>query len=233
MRAAGPQQTFLFRLVAFVTRFRIHQLHRRTERKQLALGFYVFASGTTALGIITLAAFAAKLPLLFPPLGPSAFILFRTPMSPAASPRSVIFSHALALAAGIGSLYVADLLFPDAHLYNPHVLNGPRVLAIALAMGVTSVGMIAGRFAHPPAAATALLGGMAYFSEFAQIGGLLAAVFLLVLQAWFFVRVLGGLPYPRWQADPKVSRHYGTLAGISEEGTSYWQQLVSQIHLRR
>ena len=48
----------------------------------------------------------ARLPLLFPPLGPSAFILFYTPMSVAASPRNVIMAHFLAVGAGLGALHL-------------------------------------------------------------------------------------------------------------------------------
>ena len=53
-----------------------------------------------AILVIGLFAWLANLPLVFTALGPSAFILFSEPLSPAAAPRNVILAHALALATG-------------------------------------------------------------------------------------------------------------------------------------
>ncbi|MBW1716072.1 MAG: hypothetical protein JRJ77_09640, partial [Deltaproteobacteria bacterium] len=59
------------------------------------------------------------------------------------------------------------------------------------------------------------------------------AVILLVLEAIFFNRIIGGLPYPIWRADPNVARNYGVLAGIPETETTFWQQLAAKIFQRR
>ena len=82
-----PQETALFRAVAFLTHIQLGYLLRGVRNPQFVVLLFVTTSGVTALGTITLAAFLTNLPLLFPPLGPSAFILFRTPMSPQAAPR--------------------------------------------------------------------------------------------------------------------------------------------------
>jgi len=194
---------------------------------------FVFAEAVVALGIISAAAYLTKLPLLFPPLGPSAFVLFRTPMSAAACPRSVILSHAIALGIGLLFLQLSAALFPESVASGLLELSWPRVAAIALSMGAISIVMIALGCSHPPAAATAIIAAMGYFHNPLQIGGFLAAVGLLVAQAFLFHRLLGGLPYPRWRSDPTTARFYGQLAGIGDESMSFWDQLSARVFQRR
>lgn len=78
----------------------------------------------------------------------------------------------------------------------------------------------------PPAAATALIAAMGYLDNLVQIGGVLAAVLLLALEAYPFNRLLGGLPYPIWRFDPNVETTYRSLSGESTMTTSRWQRLV-------
>jgi len=73
---------------------------------------------------------------------------------------------------------------------------------------------------------------MGYLENPVQACGLIAAMLLLILEALFFNRLLGGLPYPLWRSDPQVSRRYGALAGMPDEDT-FWQQLTSKIFRRR
>lgn len=230
--SSPPQGTRLYRAVAFLTRFQLGTLVRTFHAPQAAVLLFVFLSGATALGILTTAAVLTNLPLVFPPLGPSAFILFRTPLADAASPRSVILAHASALAAGLLALQAAARLFPHAVIGAGAPLGPAPVFAIAFAMGLVSVAMITVRCSHPPAAATALIAAMGYFENVVQVAGLLAAVFLLVGEALLFNRLLGGLPYPLWRAVPNRERTYGTLAGVPED-LSYWRKLESRIYRRR
>jgi CBS-domain-containing membrane protein len=139
----------------------------------------------------------------------------------------------MAVAAGLSSLWLVGLVFPDMHLLVPSVLNWGRVAAIACSMGVIGVLMIATNSVHPPAAATALIAAMGYLQRPDQVVGLVAAVVLLSVEAFLFNRVIGGLPYPLWRADPTVSRNYGVLAGIPEKGTTYWHQLAVRLFQRR
>ncbi len=201
----------------------------KTAHKQFIVMAFVFGAGVTALATIATAAHITKLPLLFPPLGPSAFILFYTPMSVAASPRSVILSHGVALASGLVALHVVAALFPDAGLFDPSILHEHRILAIALAVAMTSSATISLRCVHPPAAATALIAAMGFMTNPVQIAGLLVAVVLLVAEAFVFNRLLGGFPYPLWRADPKVARSFGVLAGIPDGHSTFWQQLAHQV----
>lgn len=112
-------------------------------------------------------------------------------------------------------------------------MNWYRVMAIALSMGLTGIIMISARCAHPPAAASALIAAMGYLESIEQILGIIGAVILLVLEAIFFNRIIGGLPYPIWRADPHAARSYGELAGIPQTGTTFWQQLAAKTFQRR
>lgn len=229
----GPQHSLLFRLIAFFSRLQLDYLLRSMSDSRVLVVIFVFIAGATALGIITIAAYLTNLPLLFPPLGPSAFILFSTPMAVTASPRNVIFSHTMAVMAGFLSLWLIGVIYSEANLYDPTVMNWYRVMVIALSMGLIGFMMVALKCVHPPAAASALIAAMGYLTNIEQVLGLLGAVILLVMEAIFFNRIIGGLPYPMWQADPKVARDYGTLAGIAETETSFWQQLANKMFQRR
>ena len=229
----GPQNTLFFRVIAFFSKLQLSYLLRSMASPRFAVVLFVFIAGATAMGIITLVAYLTELPLLFPPLGPSAFILFHTPMSVTASPRNVILSHTLAVVAGLLSLWLVAILCPGSNLIDSSVMNWYRVMAIALSMGLIGILMISVRCVHPPAAASALIAAMGYLANPEQILGIIGAVILLVLEAIFFNRIIGGLPYPIWRADPNVARNYGVLAGIPETGTTFWQQLAAKTFQRR
>lgn len=220
-------------MVAFFSRLQLRYLLQTMGNPRFLVVIFVFIAGATALGIITIAAYLTKLPLLFPPLGPSAFILFHTPMSVTASPRNVILSHAMAVAVGLLSLWFVGVIYPEANIYDPSVIDLYRVMAIAISMGLIGVAMVIARCAHPPAAASTLIAAMGYLTDITKVLGLVGAVVLLVLNAFFFNRILGGLPYPVWRADPNVSRSYGLLAGIPDADTTFWQQLTAKIFQRR
>jgi CBS-domain-containing membrane protein len=220
-------------VIGFFSRLRLEYLLRSMGNGRFLVVIFLFVAGATALGIITIAAYLTKLPLLFPPLGPSAFILFHTPMSMTASPRNVILSHTMAVATGLLSLWIVGIICPEAKLSDPNVMNWYRVIVIALSMGFIGLLMVTARCVHPPAAASALIAGMGYLANAEQVLGILGAVILLVMEAIFFNRVIGGLPYPLWRADPKIARNYGQLAGIPETGTTFWQQLATRTFQRR
>ena len=233
IRSLGPHRSLLFRVVAFFSKLKIGYLIRSMGNTRYIAVAFVFMTGTTALGIITVVAYLTKLPLLFPPLGPSAFILFYTPMSVTASPRNVFLSHSLAVISGLLSLWIVGMIYPEGNLYDPSVMNWYRIIAIALSMGLIGVIMVCMKCVHPPAAASALIAAMGYLENSIQIIGIIGAVILLLWEAIFFNRIIGGLPYPLWTADPKVARNYGMLAGIPDTETTFWQQLTIKTFKRR
>ena len=224
----APQQTLFYRLVAFFSRLQLSYLIRKIENPRLLLLLFIFIAGSTALGTIAIIAYLTRLPLLFPQLGPSAFILFHTPMSVTASPRNVLLSHSLAVASGLSALWLVGWVYPEAGLSDPFVLNWYRILVIALTMGISGVIMVGAKCIHPPAAASALIAAMGFLNTPQQVLGVIGAMTLLVLEAILFNRLIGGLPYPLWRADPKVARSFGAMAGIPDSETTFWRRLVNK-----
>lgn len=228
-----PQYSFLFRLVAFFSRRQLWYLIQREGKSRLLIPVFVFVAGATALAIISILAYLTELPLLFPQLGPSAFILFYTPMSVSASPRNVIVSHVISVIAGLMFLWLFATLYPGSNLFDPAVMNGHRILVIALSMGFSCVAMVLLKCVHPPAAASALIAAMGYLVNVEQVLGIIAAVNLIVLTAIIFNRIIAGLPYPLWRADLKVARNFGEMAGITEGEPTFWRQLATKNFQRR
>jgi CBS-domain-containing membrane protein len=229
----GPQHGSFFHVIRWMTRLQLSAWMRLLGSHQLLMAIFAVMAGALALGTITFAAVLTDLPLLFPPLAPSAFILFTTPMAVQASPRNVIGSHTLAVLAGLFALQLMNMLQPDANLLNPAVMNWSRVVTIALAMATITAMMTAWHCIHPPAAATAMLGAMGYLAEPAQAAGLVGAAILLALEAIILNRLLGGLPYPLWRSCPRLTRQHAALAGLSGHHNTYWHHLAERILQRR
>lgn len=224
MKRRGPQHSLLFRVVAFFSRLRFGYLIRSARSPGLLTLLFALISVATSVATLSAMAVLMKLPLLFPPLAPSAFILFRTPLAESACPRNVVLSHTFGIAAGLASLHGFAVVFPGAGLEVEQALNWYRVGAIAVALGGVTGLMVLAKTSHPPAAASALIAVMGYLEDPLKVAGFLAAVLLLAAEGFLLNRVLGGLPYPVWRADPAVVRDGGALAGIPG-GVSFWSQL--------
>lgn len=222
---SGPQGTRLFRLIRFFSRLQLRYLLPRLRHPERIVRLFVFVEGTMALAVLSAAAYYTRFPLLFPPLGPSAFILFRMPMSAAAAPRTILLAHLWGLAAGFVALYLGMLFFPHQAGGGPGMVSASSIAVLSLAMGLSSLAMIWLECNHPPATATALIVAMGYITTLLQVIGFIVAVVMLITLAFLFNRILGGLPYSYWRHDPDVSSHYGTLAGITNHRQGYWQQL--------
>ncbi len=67
---------------------------------RLARSIFVFAGGTVAIGIISIAAVVTGQPMIFPSLGPSAFLFFSQPTAPSSCPRNAILSHGSGILVG-------------------------------------------------------------------------------------------------------------------------------------
>ena len=232
-RRATPQGSRLFRVVAVLSRMQVRYLIRNSRNPTVLIATFAVFSGASALILITWAAHVLDLPLLFPPLWPTAFILFYTPMAASASPRNTIQAHTLGVGAGLLSLWSTKMVFPSAQVADASSMDWQQVAAITLAMVLISIVMIGTRSIHPPAAASSLIAAMGYLSNPKQMLGLPAAVVLLVLLAILLNRLVGGLPYPLWRADPNAGKLYGILAGNPDRHTSYWRQLNDKLYQRR
>lgn len=128
-------------------------LMRFEERKVIS----VVSAINGGLAILALGWFAwlTDLPLIFPALGPSAFILFTTPLARVAAPRNVVTGHLVGLTVGFvvcrAMCWVAGGEVDIDHA--SWLLSGSASLALA----VTCLALVWVASPHPPACASALV----------------------------------------------------------------------------
>ncbi|HEX6310041.1 MAG TPA: HPP family protein [Acidimicrobiia bacterium] len=162
-------------------------------------GLFAFVNGVVAIAIMALAALVTGEPFIFPSLGPTAFLLFFTPMLPTASPRNTVYGHLIGVLAGYFALVVFGLTNDPPALASS--VSGARVGAAAVSLGLTSGVMIWARVPHPPAGATTLIVSLGIIREPEQLAVLMLAVVLLVVQG-FVINRLAGIDYPVWAPRP-------------------------------
>ena len=180
----------------------------RTVKLARKWALFMFINGFISIAILCGLAMAFRTPFIFPSLGATAFLMFFTPTTPAASPRNTLCSHAIGIACGYAALCVTGL-----HHAGPAIvtqLGWTRVLATALALGSTGALMILLNVPHPPAGATALIVSLGLISKPAYLVVLEVAVALLVGQA-IIINRLTGVRYPFWASVPTPK--IGALAG--------------------
>lgn len=162
------------------------------------LSLYVFCNGFLSVAILALAAWTTESPLVFPSLGPTAYLLFLFPLSAAACPRDCLLGHGIGILCGYGALLITDLAsLPDSHA---HPVSLPRVLAAALSLSATAGGMTLARIDHAPACATTLIISLGIITRPADLCLIEFAVILLVLQA-FLLNRFAGIHYPIWNVE--------------------------------
>lgn len=193
----GPIGGHLSAIVGgLLLRFRLPALAARHD-STIIIAVFSFINGCLSIGLMSLAALVTGQALIFPSLGPTAFLFFYSPLTPPASPRNAIFGHLIGVVAGYGSLISFGL--QDAGPALATGVTGPRVAAAALSLGLTSGLMVLLRAPHPPAGATTLIISLGILHTPAQLAVLMVAVGLLTLQA-IGINRLAGLPYPLWSA---------------------------------
>ncbi|HUU84852.1 MAG TPA: HPP family protein [Phycisphaerae bacterium] len=153
------------------------------------------ANGGIAILIIGLLAWLVDLPLLFPALGPSAFILFFSPFSPAAAPRSVILGHFAAITAGFTVWHLVSLAWGEPVFLERTGL--PVFVSASAALAVTCVLLARLSCPHAPACATALILALGAASDWTALLGMATGVLLLTAQAVLMHRV-ANVNIPTW-----------------------------------
>ncbi|MHB8646879.1 MAG: HPP family protein [Thermomicrobiales bacterium] len=181
-------------LIAAIRRHGFHQwLADRFGRVGDAL--YSFGACLIAMTVSGLAAWLFRQPLLFPSLGPTAFLIFGAPMAANASPRNTLIGHGVAIAVGYGTL----ALFGLRHA--PNVLQAgvtpARIGAAALSVALTGALLILFRALHPPAGATTLILSLGLLGTFHAIMMIALGVLILTATGWLINRALG-VPVPLW-----------------------------------
>lgn len=165
----------------------------------IVMGVFAFVNGCLAIAVMSAGALATGSPLVFPSLGPTAFLHFYTPMAPAASPRNTLCGHAVGVVAGVAALAIFGL--SDAGPALSTGVTAARVGAVALSLGLTSGVMVWLRVPHPPAGATTMIISLGILTDGGHLVVLMLAVVLLTAQAWGINR-LAGVPYPAWSPQP-------------------------------
>ena len=156
---------------------------------------YVFINGFITIAVLALLALVTRNPFVFPSLGPTAYLLFFSPLGKTSTPRNTVAGHAIGLICGYAAyvLTAAGALPFGAH---PGIF-WPRILAAALSLSATGALMVLLDVSHPPAGATTLIVSLGIISRPLELVIIELAVFLLVAQALVINR-LAGLPYPVW-----------------------------------
>jgi CBS-domain-containing membrane protein len=170
-----------------------HLLTHHSERPIWA--FFMFLNGSVTIALLAMVAMLSRTPLVFPSLGPTAFLFFFTPRAPAASPRHTIYGHAIGILCGYGALWLFGLQHAP-----PAIAAGvspARIGAAALSLASTGAVMILLKAAHPPAGATTLIVSLGIVTTPFHLIVIEIAVAILTLQAIAFNR-LAGIPYPFW-----------------------------------
>lgn len=175
-------------------RLRVPALVQR-HSSTTVLGFFAFINGLVSIALMAAAALVTGAPLVFPSLGPTAFLLFYTPLQPGASPRNALGGHLIGALAGYLSLVLFGLVDQGPALAEG--VTAARVAAAGLSLGLSSGAMVWARLPHPPAGATTLIVSLGYLTQPWQLAVLMLAVALLVGQG-FVINRLAGIPYPRW-----------------------------------
>jgi CRP-like cAMP-binding protein len=180
----------------------------RTARLARMWALFMFVNGFISIAILTGLAKVFQTPFIFPSLGATAFLVFFTPTTPAASPRNTLGGHAVGIACGYGALWATGLEHAGPAIVAE--LSWTRILAVSFGLAATGALMILLNVPHPPAAATAMIVALGIVTRPAYLVVLEAAVALLVGQA-IAINRLTGVRYPLWTnvPTPKV----GVLAG--------------------
>jgi CBS domain-containing membrane protein len=183
-------------ILSLLRRLRLNWLLQRFPEK-LVRSVYVFVNGFITIAVLALLALVTRNPFVFPSLGPTAYLLFFSPLGKTSSPRNTILGHAIGLACGYGAFVLTGA---GALPFGAHKgIFWPRILAAALSLSFTGALMVLLDISHPPAGATTLIVSLGIISKPLELVIIEVAVFLLVAQALAINR-LAGLPYPWWNA---------------------------------
>jgi CBS domain-containing membrane protein len=200
-RESSPQQhAGADHIVSFFQKLRLDWLLLHFPPR-LVRSVYVFVNGFVTIGVLAVLALVSRNPFVLPSLGPTAYLLFFTPLGRTSSPRNTVFGHAIGLVCGYAAFAATGagtLPFGE----HPGIF-WPRVLAAALSLSATGAFMVLLDVGHPPAGATTLIISLGIISKPSELAIIEVAVFLLVAQA-FAINRLAGLPYPLWSAPDQI-----------------------------
>ena len=169
-------------------------LARFEERKVIAV--ITAVNGGLVILALSVLSWLTDLPLVFPALGPSSFILFSSPLSIPAAPRNVIMGHVCCLASGwvIWSLVSWLAGVP----VSAETGGWPLLCSASLVLAACGLLLVRFSFNHPPACASGLVVAIG------AVTGWYELVLMAVAMTWLTYQAVGvnrlvGLPVPLWR----------------------------------
>jgi CBS domain-containing membrane protein len=156
---------------------------------------YVVISSVLGMAVLGVLAILGNEPFIFPPLGPTLFILFAFPLAQEARPRNVIGGHLVGLIAGIIALGVFGLVNEPPDLTD---LDWTRLGAVLVGLAIAAGTIMGLRLLHIPGIATAMVVAMGLLSApvdwaFMLTGAIVATLFAVGLNR------AAGIPHPLWK----------------------------------
>lgn len=170
-----------------------HLVGHASER--LIWAAFTFTNSFITIAILAGVAMASGTPFVFPSLGPTAFLFFFAPRSPAATPRHAVYGHAIGILCGYASLWLFGLERAPSAMTGTVTLQ--RLLAVAVSLALTGALMILFRAVHPPAGATTMIVSLGIITAWIHLLVIEVAVVLLTVQA-IVINRHAGIDYPLW-----------------------------------
>jgi hypothetical protein len=138
--------------------------------------------GAVLIGVLGGFAWLVGEPLIFPSLGPTAYVMVVAPAASNHQPRLVIRGHLLGVGAGLVGyhLFASGVTLGATHLATSAATLRLVVSAI-FAMAVTSAGMIWSDINHAPACATTLIVALGLLETLQEGVTILAGVGILAI----------------------------------------------------
>ena len=168
-------------------------LARCNERTVVSL--VAGANAGMAILTISLIAWVVDLPLLFPALGPTAFVLFSSPFSRAAAPRSVVVGHLAAIGCGTAVWHLVCWVCQTEVTLATGGL--PLLVSASLALAVSCIALVWLACPHAPACASALILALGAASSWPALLGMVIGVVTLTGEAILISRI-AGVNMPLW-----------------------------------
>ena len=164
--------------------------HSLMERwGKAGVGIYALLGIVLAAGLAGLIALALHQPLLFPSLGPTAYLAFERPTEANSSVRNALIGHGLALLIALAALQVFGLANHPPALQEGMTIA--RLIAAVLALAITSAVLVMLDAEHPPAGATSLLVTLGLFKGLQGALVIVAGVLIVVTASFLINRALG------------------------------------------
>lgn len=152
-------------------------------------------NGGLAILTVGVLAWLTNLPLVFPALGPSTFILFSAPLSKAGAPRSVVIGHCVCLLCGYVSWHLISLL--SGRPVTLETAGWPLFTSATVALAFSCLFLQLFKCPHPPACASSLVVALGMITDGFSLFLMGLVVMWLTFQAVLMNRFVG-LPVPIW-----------------------------------